>query len=475
MKKRKEMLMENAHIIETLQQAYDAFRQCDFKEFRHLLTKVEQELESYPKDHPLQGELLLIESMKYFSEPEKLVENFKTSLSLIGGRSKVLIKKQPMSLDFYNVFGIYYRTGRADEIAEYLDEATLLFEKLTGGGPETALCYRAQLSHYRGDQETALMLAEDTYHMALKNGNHLTALCAAELIGRIAQHKSIDKLWHRMQYYIDGVINNTDRRKICHEVAETIKAQSNMTLGIFKDIPSWIKNGDFGAIPQKSHPLGFVLTKDTISSPLLCHAGITHMEYLFYHKKHADAINMAHLLKDVWNASPQPFGSAYIDFLVAGNFCILCDLDSAHAAITSAIEKIAPDGLWLIPSEFILTTLGSFILDTVEKFDPSAVSIVQNLGIEFWDKLDNLRKNIFHEGTPDQLNSREYEVALLASDRLTNSEIAQKLFITESTVKFHLSNIFGKLGIKKRKDLGHALETIYVPHTPPPRKNNPFL
>ena len=75
------MFMENAHIIETLQQAYDAFRQCDFKEFRHLLTKVEQELESYPKDHPLQGELLLIESMKYFSEPEKLVENFKTSLS----------------------------------------------------------------------------------------------------------------------------------------------------------------------------------------------------------------------------------------------------------------------------------------------------------------------------------------------------------------------------------------------------------
>jgi len=157
-----------------------------------------------------------------------------------------------------------------------------------------------------------LTLAEKAYHMALKNGNHLTALCAAELIGRIAQHNSMDQLWHRMQYYIDGVINNSDRRKICHEVAETIKAQSNMTLGIFKDIPSWIKNGDFGAIPQKNSPLGFVLTKDTISPPLLCHAGITHMEYLFYHKKYADAINMAHLLKDVWNASPQPFGGAYI-------------------------------------------------------------------------------------------------------------------------------------------------------------------
>lgn len=84
-------------------------------------------------------------------------------------------------------------------------------------------------------------------------------------------------------------------------------------------------------------------------------------------------------------------------------------------------------------------------------------------------------KNEPTDRSHDQLNSREYEVALLASDRLTNSEIAQKLFITESTVKFHLSNILENLGIKKRKDLGHALESIYLSPTPPPWKNSSFL
>jgi DNA-binding NarL/FixJ family response regulator len=37
--------------------------------------------------------------------------------------------------------------------------------------------------------------------------------------------------------------------------------------------------------------------------------------------------------------------------------------------------------------------------------------------------------------------------------RLSNKEIGEVLNIQESTVKFHLSNIFSKLQVKKRSDL----------------------
>ncbi len=37
--------------------------------------------------------------------------------------------------------------------------------------------------------------------------------------------------------------------------------------------------------------------------------------------------------------------------------------------------------------------------------------------------------------------------------RLSNKEIAEVLNIQESTVKFHLSNIFSKLQVNKRRDL----------------------
>lgn len=49
------------------------------------------------------------------------------------------------------------------------------------------------------------------------------------------------------------------------------------------------------------------------------------------------------------------------------------------------------------------------------------------------------------------LTSREQTIADLATQRLSNKEIASMLRITESTVKFHLSNIFSKLGVRTRE------------------------
>jgi DNA-binding NarL/FixJ family response regulator len=52
-----------------------------------------------------------------------------------------------------------------------------------------------------------------------------------------------------------------------------------------------------------------------------------------------------------------------------------------------------------------------------------------------------------------QLTKRENQIMELAKRRLSNKEIAALLNIRESTVKFHLSNIFSKLQITCRNDL----------------------
>lgn len=51
------------------------------------------------------------------------------------------------------------------------------------------------------------------------------------------------------------------------------------------------------------------------------------------------------------------------------------------------------------------------------------------------------------------LTKRETEVALLALKCMSNAEIAEELFISETTVKKHMSNIFAKLGINKREQI----------------------
>jgi NarL family two-component system response regulator LiaR len=50
----------------------------------------------------------------------------------------------------------------------------------------------------------------------------------------------------------------------------------------------------------------------------------------------------------------------------------------------------------------------------------------------------------------DELTEREREVLVLLVDGLSNQEIADKLFLGIGTVKFHVRNIYSKLGVDNR-------------------------
>ena len=56
------------------------------------------------------------------------------------------------------------------------------------------------------------------------------------------------------------------------------------------------------------------------------------------------------------------------------------------------------------------------------------------------------------------LSKRELEIAELATDRMTNREIAAALFLSDKTIESHLRNIFHKLGVTSRVEVARAVE-----------------
>ena len=48
------------------------------------------------------------------------------------------------------------------------------------------------------------------------------------------------------------------------------------------------------------------------------------------------------------------------------------------------------------------------------------------------------------------MTEREIRILRLLKAGLGNRELAQSLFLSEATVKWHLHNIFAKLGVKNR-------------------------
>jgi DNA-binding NarL/FixJ family response regulator len=84
-----------------------------------------------------------------------------------------------------------------------------------------------------------------------------------------------------------------------------------------------------------------------------------------------------------------------------------------------------------------------------------AVGFAQQAGSELRATGERARKR-----TPDtelDLTPQEARVADLAPGGATNNEIAEQLFISPSTVDYHLGKVFRKLGVRSRTQLAHQL------------------
>ena len=76
--------------------------------------------------------------------------------------------------------------------------------------------------------------------------------------------------------------------------------------------------------------------------------------------------------------------------------------------------------------------------------------------IPFEIDADNLKKH--------SISKREYEVLELISQGLSNQEIAEKLFVSTSTVKTHVSSLFSKLDARRRTQaIQRAKELRIIP------------
>lgn len=128
--------------------------------------------------------------------------------------------------------------------------------------------------------------------------------------------------------------------------------------------------------------------------------------------------------------------------------------------MSEAIAEAAPDGI-IMPFaenyEYIAPLLVAKYAGEYEEFLQKAIA---------FGKRGAAKRLLLRGGAmrpvEQSLSEKEEKIARMAAERATNREIAEKLFLSEGTVKQYINQIYSKLGIEgdtrtKRKELAAFL------------------
>ena len=134
--------------------------------------------------------------------------------------------------------------------------------------------------------------------------------------------------------------------------------------------------------------------------------------------------------------------SIYLHVQLAGANLAIERREDARRELDQALSLAAPDRLWL-PFAENAPHIRALLMELPKKSAAPLLAMTDR----FLEARDAILKEYFPSAWDAGFSDREREVAKLAARRLSGREIANKLHLSENTVKTHLRHVYEKLGI----------------------------
>jgi LuxR family maltose regulon positive regulatory protein len=176
-----------------------------------------------------------------------------------------------------------------------------------------------------------------------------------------------------------------------------------------------------------------------------------HAEVMLVRKEYVPLLGISKKYLEICRFYPNLMVEITLSIVIASAYEALADRAEALAHLRRALELALPDGI-VMPfvefSERICALLGEITLPGYE----AQLEAMRKLCADYKGNLRKMRDTL-EQARHHNLTQQEKKIITMLGEDYSNKEIAEALFISESTVKTHLSHAFGKLGIKKRGEL----------------------
>lgn len=448
---------EERTVIELLQHSYAAYLAGDVQAYAAYAKAAETACED-SVDGPLAGEFELIGALANETDVYALLESYQRAASLIPDTSCVLPKDAAFFPINHNPFIACFRDlGGADAVIAALEACEKIHCRLVDGTADTPTTWacQAQLAYYRGMWDEAQNYSNRVFACVSDDSPNLALLSAVEITASVAKHQNNTELWQTALASMGRICDGTLAvDNITYQAALLVQSMALMSVGILDEVPLWVETGNLGVVPEGEN---FAVAEGELFYTLVPTALMARFEYLTYHGHASWALTVADVAQHLYRIQGMLIYDAYLDFLRAGCWRKLGRQESMQACIDAAVDRIAPDGLWTVAAEFA-PSFEEGLRTSLSRYGQEAVDRVFGQGKStYWQHLRGFMRAYVEKNTT-LLTTREREVAHLAADGLTNSQIAERLGMGERTVKYHLLNTYSKLGIDRRIKLRSALE-----------------
>ena len=403
------------------------------------MLKVAKEYYSNPHRSPevlgrnqILGEIAMIESVRAFNDLEAMFRCYEKAYEYFDGGTSVIFSREDINITFgipISMFLYHRDLGGLEKLVKLVENEFWIYSHITNGsGSGFEFLMRSEFEFKKGNFEEAEMLAYKAVYKGQMRDQCDIILSASFVILRIAlfrsQFREVQDILLQMMQEVER--NGSPVMLTCYEF---ILGYVFSFMGLFDLVPRWINiqgaaDSRFMAISRNS-------------------AYIIRGKYLSENGDYEALLKLSRRMMPIYERHNT------IDGVII--FKVFEAIALFHLRGQAAGTEAMKEALEMGEKDRICVTIGENTYETIpmlEAIDTPFARKAASFARKYVTAKNNYRNKVKHE----DLTKREVEVMDLVCDGLTAEAIAEKLYISHSTVKKHMAKIYQKLGVNKKAD-----------------------